>query len=63
MSKVDAGGAVVRIEYSAKAVSMVVWWAIHYVRRTEQKDISTSFWGLVATPSKVAKVMGALSPE
>ena len=29
-----------------------------YVRRTEQKEISTSFLGLVATPHKVAKVMG-----
>jgi len=27
------------------------------------KEISTSFLGLVATPHKVAKIMGALSPE
>ena len=33
------------------------------LRRTEQKEISTSFLGLVATPHKVARVMGALSPE
>jgi hypothetical protein len=33
------------------------------IRRTEQKEISTSFLGLVATPHKVAKVMGALSPK
>ena len=33
------------------------------LRRTEQKEISISFLGLVATPHKVAKVMGALSPE
>jgi hypothetical protein len=31
--------------------------------RTEQKEISTSFLRLVVTPHKVAKVMGALSPE
>ena len=33
------------------------------LRRMEQKEISPSFLGLVATPHKVAKVMGALSPE
>lgn len=33
------------------------------IRRTEQKDISISFLGLVATPHKVAKVIGALLPE
>ena len=35
----------------------------HGIRRTEQKEISTSFLGLVATPHKVAKIMGAPSPE
>ena len=30
MSEVDAGGAVVRIEYSAEAVTMVVWWLFVY---------------------------------
>ena len=33
------------------------------VQRTEQKEISTSFLGLVATTHKVTEVMGALSPE
>ena len=33
------------------------------IQRTKQKEISPSFLGLVATPYKVAKVLGALSPK
>ena len=36
---------------------------LSYLRRTEQKEIPTSFLELVATPHKVAKVIGPLSLE